>query len=50
MLKEGKGDFRIENDSDDNDDKLPINLSYIVLQPSNKGYANRDYSNKKYTD
>jgi hypothetical protein len=31
MLKEGEGDFRIENDSDDNDDEPLINLLYIVL-------------------
>jgi hypothetical protein len=53
MLKESKDDFkRIKNDNDNkyNNDKLPINLLYIILQPSNKGYANRDYSNKEYTD
>jgi hypothetical protein len=50
VLEEGKGNSRIENDSDDNNDEPPINLLYIILQLSNKGYANKDYSNKEYTD
>jgi protein-tyrosine phosphatase len=45
MLKEDKEDFkRTRNDNNKyNDDKLLINLPFFDLQPSDKGYSDKDY-------
>jgi hypothetical protein len=47
MLKEDEEDPRRTGNDDDKyeDDKPLINVPFLVLQPSNKGYINKDYVN-----
>jgi hypothetical protein len=47
MLKEDEEDSRKTGNDDNkyNDDEPLINFPFLDLQPSNKGYSNKDYVN-----